>query len=76
MNFQNQREDHAAQKALGVAERDLDYYAWPQRFSSTAGPFSEIGGQAISTFTVEAWVDAPSGYAALFCKGLNCLLEI
>jgi hypothetical protein len=69
LNFQKQREDHVAAKVLGVSEKYLDYFAWPQRVSSTAGPFPGIGGQAITTFTVEAWVDSPSGYAVLFCNG-------
>lgn len=35
---------------------DISYYAWPQVFGSTTGPRSGIGGQAISAFTVEAYV--------------------
>lgn len=35
---------------------DFSYYAWPQVFSSTTGPRSGIGGQAMSAFTVEAYV--------------------
>lgn len=43
----------------------LEYYAWPQVFGSTAGPFGGIGGQAMTTFTVEAWVCGE--VAVLFC---------
>jgi len=47
-------------------ESQLSYYAWPQVFGSTAGPFGGIGGQAISTFTIEAWEFM--GHAFLFCQ--------
>lgn len=48
----------------------LEYYAWPQVFPNTGGPFTKPGGvygQAMTTFTIEAWVD--SAHAVLFCKG-------
>jgi hypothetical protein len=60
--------------AEDVAERlksradELEYWAWPQVFGSTAGPFVGIGGQAMTTFTIEAWHDG-GGKAALFCNG-------
>lgn len=43
----------------------MDYYAYPEVFSSTAGPFRGIGGQAMTTFTIEAWVCGKT--AVLFC---------
>lgn len=43
----------------------LEYWAYPQGFGSTAGPFGGVGGQAFTTFTIEAWVF--SKYAVLFC---------
>lgn len=58
------RED-AAEKLGG--ENSLQYFAWPQTFGSTAGPFGGIGGQAVSTFTIEAWWDGSR--AVLFCGG-------
>ena len=45
---------------------DLDYYAWPQTFGSTAGPFGGVGGQAITTFTIEAW-EYNYRFAVIFC---------
>jgi hypothetical protein len=45
---------------------DLNYYAWPQVFGSTSGPFGGVGGQAFSTFTIEAWEFM--GCAVLFCQ--------
>lgn len=35
---------------------NIDYYAFPETFGSTAGPGGGIGGQAFSSFTVEAYV--------------------
>lgn len=43
----------------------FDYYAYPEVFGSTAGPFGGIGGQAMTTFTIEAWVCGKT--AVLFC---------
>lgn len=48
-----------------LCPQDLDYYAWPQTYGSTAGPFGGIGGQAMSTFTLEAFENM--GYAVVFC---------
>jgi len=39
---------------LGAIMFSLEYYAWPEAFGSTAGPFNAVGGQTVSTFTVEA----------------------
>jgi len=51
---------------------DISYYAWPQVFSSTTGPRSGIGGQAMSAFTVEAYVcECGDGtYAIYLCNGM------
>ncbi|MBK3780167.1 hypothetical protein G3A43_07840 [Paraburkholderia aspalathi] len=49
----------------------LEYWAWPQVFGSTAGPFrapGRIAGAAMTRFTIEAWHDG-GGKAVLFCKG-------
>ena len=47
---------------------DGQYYAYPQTFGSTAGPFKgRLAGQAFSVFTIEAWVFGKS--ATLFCNG-------
>lgn len=50
---------------LGCDYYDLDYYAWPQTFGSTTGPFGGIGGQSMTTFTIEAWTNGDD--AVLFC---------
>ena len=54
-------------KILDCHELNLEYYAWPQTFGSTSGPFRGIGGQAMSTFTIEAWADASTAF--IFCNG-------
>lgn len=46
----------------------FEYWAYPQVFGSTAGPFrGKIAGQAMTTFTIEAWV--VDDLAVLFCQG-------
>ena len=66
MDYQikNNRKDAAIK--LDRYEEELSYYAWPQIFSSTSGPFGGIGGQSISTFTIECWTDGKQGI--LYCK--------
>lgn len=46
---------------------NLSYYAWPQMFGSTAGPHGGIGGQSMSEFTVEAWVQNNEGPTLFVC---------
>jgi hypothetical protein len=53
-------------ETLGENERPV-YYAWPEQFGSTTGPFKGIGGAAMSTFTVEAWVGSEK--TVLCCNG-------
>ena len=43
----------------------IDYYAWPQVFGSTAGPFGGIGGATMTSFTIESW--SMHNFAVLFC---------
>ncbi len=48
----------------------LHYWAWPQTFSTTAGPFLKNGmfaGQAFTTFPMEAWSDGK--HTCVFSKG-------
>lgn len=57
--------------------RELFYYAWPQTFGSTAGPFSApglISGQAMTSFQMECWSDGK--YNLIFCQGVvvQCLV--
>lgn len=54
--------------ARGLQQRiDLDYYSFPQGFSSTSGPFGGIGGDAITSFQIEIWTCEP--WAIVFCGG-------
>jgi hypothetical protein len=53
---------------LVVDPSELCYWAWPETFGSTAGPFGGCGGQQMTTFTIEAW-EAHGQYAVLFCRG-------
>lgn len=55
-----------------VAADYLDYWAWPQVFGSTVGPFGGIGGQAMTTFTIEAWEQ--DRVAVIFCR--NKILKV
>jgi hypothetical protein len=52
----------------------IDYYAWPQTFGDTSGPIGGIGGQAMSTFTVNAYVLNGSGPTLYVCAGM-CYYE-
>lgn len=49
----------------------LSYYAFPYTFGNTVGPLSRrnntISGQAITTYTIEAWSDGR--HSVLFCRG-------
>ena len=48
----------------------MEYYAYPQAFGNTGGPFTKLGGiygQAFTTYTIEAWVCGR--LAVLFCNG-------
>jgi len=67
MDFQNINEilKTDAVARLGCHPSEILYYVWPQTFSSTSGPFGGIGGQAISTFRMEALSDGRN--AALYC---------
>ncbi len=58
--------DQAAQ-LLKCQPDELLYHAWPEVYGSTAGPFSGCGGQAITTFTMEAWFNEMTGEAIVFC---------
>ncbi len=72
MNYQKKppKEVLAILKERNVQFMDISYYAWPQLFSSTAGPCGGIGGQAMSTFTIEAWVCENSGPTVFTCAGM------
>lgn len=47
-----------ASEKLNIPEQMLDYCAWPEVYGNTSGPFGRIGGQTMTTFTIEAWFPA------------------
>ena len=49
----------------GVRWSDLVYFAWAEKFGSSAGPFPGIGCQACTEFRMEAW--AHEQWAVIFC---------
>ena len=53
------------EEALWLNSDCLDYYAYPEVFGSTSGPFGGAGGASMTTFTIEAWVCGHT--AVLFC---------
>ena len=69
MNYQKINQNAVANSCeiLDCDPSEIMYYAWPQTFSSTTGPFGGFGGQAISTFTIEAYSDGRD--AILICNG-------
>lgn len=54
---------------LEVEPAELSMLAWPQVFGSTAGPHGGIGGAAMTTFQVLAFVGA-DGQGILWCDGV------
>ena len=46
---------------------DLVYCSWPEVFGSAVGPFRGAGGQAMTTFRMEAY--AWEDWAVVFCNG-------
>ncbi len=71
MNFQNK----APQIVLDIFKHhkidvdEIDFYAWPQNFSDTSGPHGGMAGQAMSVFTLEAWVANNTGPTVYQCAG-------
>ncbi len=57
-------------KKAEIEAYQVSYYAWPQTFGSTCGPRHGIGGQAMSDFTVEAWVCNGVGPTVFTCAGM------
>lgn len=54
---------------LRANTRDLQWWAWPQAFSSTNGPHGGIGGQTITTFQVMAF-ENDDGKRIKWCNGI------
>lgn len=72
MNYMRKPPEEVLQilKERQIQYYDIAYYAWPQMFGSTAGPCGGIGGQAMSTFTVDAWVCDGTGPTVYICAGM------
>lgn len=57
-------------KEKEVGYYDIAFYAWPYTFGSTSGPRGGIGGQAMTTFTIFAWVCDDIGPTVFTCAGM------
>ena len=59
MNYQKKTPQLVLDKffhhGINVTDGNIRYFAFPYTFGSTSGPHGGIGGQALSTFTVEAF---------------------
>lgn len=56
-------------KKRSVEYYNIDYFAYPVTFPSTAGPCGGCGGQSMSTFTVECYVCNSQGPTIYVCCG-------
>ena len=71
MNYQKVPEYiHDLLYELDIKYYDIDYYAYPQSFPSTAGPMGGCGGQSMSAFTIEAYVCDGTGPVLYVCSGM------
>lgn len=72
MNYQKQTPEYILDvlKKHNVQFMEIDYFAHPETFASTAGPCGGIGGCAMSTFTVESYVCDQSGPTVYVCAGM------
>ena len=72
MNSQKQPPERVKEllKELGIKYIHLSYYAYPETFGSTAGPYGGIGGQAMTTFTIEAWESDMDGKTLYTCGNM------
>ncbi len=57
-------------KKKNVEFYGISYFAYPATFPSTAGPRGGVGGCAMSTFTVEAYVCDNNGPTIYTCCGM------
>ena len=72
MNFQKEVPE-SVKKILtenNVEYIDIEYFAYPQTFGSTAGPSGVFGGNSMSTFTIEAFVCDSVGPTVFLCAGM------
>jgi hypothetical protein len=50
-----------------ASAEQLEYFAWPELFCSTSGPYGGIGGAVMTTFTVEAFYNGVYGTTLYVC---------
>ena len=72
MNYQKQIPEYVLGilKENNIQFTDIDYYAHPKTFGSTAGPRGGIGGCSMSTFTIESFVCDQTGPTIYVCAGM------
>jgi len=58
-----------ASKLLQISVDEIEFFAWPGTFSSTAGPSGGCGGQTISTYTILGFKNVYNDEGILFCCG-------
>ena len=58
-----------AERQTGINQTRFHFYAWPQLFSSTAGPHKGMAGQAMTTFLVYGFT-TNNKTGLLHCAGL------
>jgi hypothetical protein len=76
IKMNNQKKNKEAEIIL--KNNNLSYYAWPQTFSSSAGPYrgNIVGCNSFTTITVEAYVEPSTKKAVLFCLDRRwCIIE-
>lgn len=62
-------------KKNNIQFMDINYYAYPQTFGSTAGPYGGIGGCTMTSFTIESYVCDNYGPTVHVCGGMYYLDE-
>lgn len=77
MNYQIKQMSKLVDKLFKLHEVtvfDTNYYVWPQMFGSTSGPCPGISGQAMTLFSIEAFVDI-TGDAVCLCNGMYAFIR-
>lgn len=74
MNIQDLRIEAArrlveAGMAVDSADDELEYYSWPEMFSTTAGPRGGFAGQMFTQFQIHAFFSHFHRVAVLCCAG-------
>lgn len=73
MNYQKEAPEEVIDmfRHHGIEPFNLDYHAFPETFGSTAGARGGIGGAAMTTFTVEAYVCSHENATVYVCDGVQ-----